>query len=132
MSIVGMFFFFSSRRRHTRCALVTGVQTCALPICGGGRPALPTSVRRTAGRTARRFLRGSSRGDIRRRAPSQAGAHLLPAPPTLRHLERPGDRPSVVHGKSVSVRVALAARPLIHPKKPHHNPAPPPTQPPPH
>src|SRR3546814_6320785 len=31
------FFFFSSRRRHTRCALVTGVQTCALPIsdrCG--------------------------------------------------------------------------------------------------
>src|SRR3546814_1122670 len=27
-----VFFFFSSRRRHTRCALVTGVQTCALPI----------------------------------------------------------------------------------------------------
>src|SRR3546814_17711980 len=25
-------FFFSSRRRHTSCALVTGVQTCALPI----------------------------------------------------------------------------------------------------
>src|SRR3546814_8225061 len=33
--VVGVlvFFFFSSRRRHTRCALVTGVQTCALPIC---------------------------------------------------------------------------------------------------
>src|SRR3546814_7081321 len=26
-------FFYSSRRRHTSCALVTGVQTCALPIC---------------------------------------------------------------------------------------------------
>src|SRR3546814_6269809 len=26
------FFFFSSRIRHTRCSLVTGVQTCALPI----------------------------------------------------------------------------------------------------
>src|SRR3546814_3246064 len=26
------YFFFTSRRRHTRCALVTGVQTCALPI----------------------------------------------------------------------------------------------------
>src|SRR3546814_4813718 len=26
-------FFFSSRGRHTRCALVTGVQTCARPIC---------------------------------------------------------------------------------------------------
>src|SRR3546814_9441241 len=34
-------FVFSSRRRHTRCALVTGVQTCALPIscdvCHGKR-----------------------------------------------------------------------------------------------
>src|SRR3546814_4118781 len=30
---VYVFFCFSSRRRHTRCALVTGVQTCALPIC---------------------------------------------------------------------------------------------------
>src|SRR3546814_13482782 len=29
-------FFFSSRRRHTRCALVTGVQTCALPISYSG------------------------------------------------------------------------------------------------
>src|SRR3546814_1446733 len=28
-----MNFFFSSRRRHTICALVTGDQTCALPIC---------------------------------------------------------------------------------------------------
>src|SRR3546814_6626734 len=31
--VVIYLFFFSSRRRHTRCALVTGVQTCALPIC---------------------------------------------------------------------------------------------------
>src|SRR3546814_1720399 len=30
-------FFFSSRRRHTMCALVTGVQTCALPIYGSSR-----------------------------------------------------------------------------------------------
>src|SRR3546814_4294761 len=29
---VYVWFFFSSRRRHTKCALVTGVQTCALPI----------------------------------------------------------------------------------------------------
>src|SRR3546814_13958906 len=41
-----VFFFFSSRRRHTRCALVTGVQTCALPIYGQGNPAfeLPVDV----------------------------------------------------------------------------------------
>src|SRR3546814_17579880 len=34
ISVMFCDFFFSSRRRHTRCALVTGVQTCALPICG--------------------------------------------------------------------------------------------------
>src|SRR3546814_16854662 len=33
-------FFFSSRRRHTRCALVTGVQTCALPITPAQRAQL--------------------------------------------------------------------------------------------
>src|SRR3546814_9505114 len=32
MLVTTFVFFFSSRRRHTRCALVTGVQTCALPI----------------------------------------------------------------------------------------------------
>src|SRR3546814_988481 len=32
MIIMVVYFFFSSIRRHTRCALVTGVQTCALPI----------------------------------------------------------------------------------------------------
>src|SRR3546814_7947068 len=36
-------FFFSSRRRHTRCALVTGVQTCALPILTG-RPRLAPAL----------------------------------------------------------------------------------------
>src|SRR3546814_8009988 len=34
-NIASFAFFCSSRRRHTRCALVTGVQTCALPISDG-------------------------------------------------------------------------------------------------
>src|SRR3546814_12060708 len=43
-------FFCSSRRRHTRCALVTGVQTCALPISiwpeqAGGSGARPKWIR---------------------------------------------------------------------------------------
>src|SRR3546814_5216666 len=50
---ISIYFFFSSRSRHTRCALVTGVQTCALPIlprCGThrdviGRPAGPGKPR---------------------------------------------------------------------------------------
>src|SRR3546814_7588122 len=36
--------FFSIRRRHTRCALVTGVQTCALPIYGKARKEGPMEV----------------------------------------------------------------------------------------
>src|SRR3546814_5790245 len=36
MSVV--LFFYSRRRRHTRCALVTGVQTCALPILVAALP----------------------------------------------------------------------------------------------
>src|SRR3546814_7825426 len=38
-------FFFSSRRRHTRCALVTGVQTCALPIYDSARSMSALSAR---------------------------------------------------------------------------------------
>src|SRR3546814_20411412 len=37
IACVYVLFFFSIRRRHTGCALVTGVQTCALPICPAGR-----------------------------------------------------------------------------------------------
>src|SRR3546814_7193772 len=43
--VLYMVFFFSSRRRHTRCALVTGVQTCALPICSRKRGLKRSSVR---------------------------------------------------------------------------------------
>src|SRR3546814_7549288 len=41
-------FFFSSRRRHTRCALVTGVQTCALPICSRPNTSASTTTSTTA------------------------------------------------------------------------------------
>src|SRR3546814_8190295 len=55
LSVCCYVFFFSSRRRHTRCALVTGVQTCALPICatgfgGEGVVAQPGGVARQPGR----------------------------------------------------------------------------------
>src|SRR3546814_8716950 len=46
-----IFFFFSSIRRHTRCALVTGVQTCALPIY----PRWVSRVKRLAGKGWSRF-----------------------------------------------------------------------------
>src|SRR3546814_7393789 len=47
----GLVFFFSSRRRHTRCALVTGVQTCALPIFAK-RSLLKSSSRGSRGTTS--------------------------------------------------------------------------------
>src|SRR3546814_5489821 len=46
---ISILFFFSSRRRHTICALVTGVQTCALPIFMAEGYALRTGRLRRAG-----------------------------------------------------------------------------------
>src|SRR3546814_3800505 len=43
---VQYFFFVSSRRRHTRCALVTGVQTCALPIWIKGKEMSEVTIKR--------------------------------------------------------------------------------------
>src|SRR3546814_11947531 len=63
-------FFFSSRRRHTRCALVTGVQTCALPISPNqpnqsGRLQGPAERNRPDGTTELLFLTASgSRASI--------------------------------------------------------------------
>src|SRR3546814_10362161 len=58
------YFFFSSRRRHTRCALVTGVQTCALPIFSVDKDSQPAQslisyylVRFLCPRVAIRILR---------------------------------------------------------------------------
>src|SRR3546814_16114523 len=75
------FFFFSSRRRHTRFALVTGVQTCALPISRGGR----------------RVGAADQGGDRRRRAlHGQAGIVSRPAGRAAaspgRHRHRPRRR----------------------------------------
>src|SRR3546814_2514415 len=55
-------FFFSSRRRHTICALVTGVQTCALPISnyGGVLQVLGAPVGRELGRYAFHDVVGSA------------------------------------------------------------------------
>src|SRR3546814_8439756 len=53
--VVLFFFFLYIRRRHTRCALVTGVQTCALPISRPQPARRPPGARRkpAAGRSVR-------------------------------------------------------------------------------
>src|SRR3546814_3250028 len=50
------YVFFSSRRRHTRCALVTGVQTWALPISVGLRPGDHRRREQTRKKTAQLWL----------------------------------------------------------------------------
>src|SRR3546814_11257067 len=86
-------FFFSSRRRHTRCALVTGVQTCALPISGAGEE---------AGRTQERRAVQAARAAARTGAPAQPSEG-----------ERSEERRV---GKDVSVRVDLGGRRIIKKK----------------
>src|SRR3546814_1356454 len=55
--------FFTSRRRHTRCALVTGVQTCALPISAPKPVRRSPKAKRSAGRIWNSDVRG--RGEVR-------------------------------------------------------------------
>src|SRR3546814_4609781 len=75
MCVVVMdFFFCSSRRRHTRCALVTGVQTCALPISVNGTGSLVMEARAIgADTTLARIVRMVAEAQ-RSRAPIQAVA----------------------------------------------------------
>src|SRR3546814_8470505 len=62
LAVGGFVFFCSSRRRHTSCALVTGVQTFALPICRS--PTAPWKVRCRPGTTATPTRRRSASGGI--------------------------------------------------------------------
>src|SRR3546814_14041489 len=107
-----LLFCFSSGRRHTRCALVTGVQTCALPISVVERynPSAEVWITETGYSTwkhdeagqARRFLEAlMAPADRLYWYAWQDIARDLPA------------RKSVVSGKSVSVRVVIGGRRII-------------------
>src|SRR3546814_4198198 len=95
-----VFFFFSSRRRHTRCALVTGVQTCALPILP---PNSGTDARTSDDSSARRpgaHFCGVAAKRQRRRSPEtgRAAPEITGAAQYLLGAETgaEGDRKSVV------------------------------------
>src|SRR3546814_17655521 len=88
-------FVFSSRRRHTRCALVTGVQTCALPIYD-------------------RYALVDDAGELADHR-TLAACHWPVQP--LHERAGAGDRQSGVEGKSVSVRVDLGGRRIIKKKQ---------------
>src|SRR3546814_5533239 len=71
------FFFFSSRRRHTRCALVTGVQTCALPI------SYQVRIENTGGETVQLLNRHWRITDSMGRVQEVHGAGVVGEQPTL-------------------------------------------------
>src|SRR3546814_15745890 len=107
-------FFFSSRRRHTRCALVTGVQTCAVKAAAQGQVStikVPLRCFADAGANLRQVDNA-----VTIKADKGFAATLLNT-----NVEAVGenlpDRKSVVSGKSVSVRVDLGGRSIITQKK---------------
>src|SRR3546814_17376322 len=117
----GLGFFFASRRRHTRCALGTGVQTCALPISESNivdePTSRPTHQRRLVG-PCRRL--GIARLGIGKRDIAigfigfrHASTELVGSRPFIKR----GDRKSGVWGKSGSVRVYLGGRRYSKKKK---------------
>src|SRR3546814_16662224 len=117
--------FFSSRRRHTRCALVTGVQTCALPISLGDvveHLDHVVDLQAIAQEELEHVLIGPSRGlcqveDLLGLSDRQL--ELDPASLALvAHEVRDPiqDRKSVVEGKSESGRVDLGGRRIIKKK----------------
>src|SRR3546814_8474342 len=92
-----LFFFFSRRSRHTCCALVSGVQTCALPIY---------ELSSWSGRVVAR-LKGNYRVNSLGVEPYVRTSlwHTVQNADTLSLV-----RKSVVSGKSVSVRVDIGGR----------------------
>src|SRR3546814_5491609 len=75
-----MFVFFSSRRRHTRCALVTGVQTCALPIFKGIVGVRALAGVRTCDRTIRAHttLPSDAQVGLRKQGPTSPSTFAIP------------------------------------------------------
>src|SRR3546814_12648517 len=107
-------FFFSSRRRHTRCALVTGVQTCALPIFVPTIRSDGGSLSLTAG-----YVRfdSNSFGTITNPARGTAGAGSVTfKADTIDMVGRSEERRV---GKEWSVRVDLGGRRIIKKKNQH-------------
>src|SRR3546814_15230526 len=121
--VVLVVLFFSSRRRHTRCALVTGVQTCALPIstklsCSRPKRERPTIRRRASHgrRPGSSSPKPPSRRSPIRRMFSAPSRQTSPRSEQRFFRKATADRQRVVEGKSVSFRVDLGGRRIIQNK----------------
>src|SRR3546814_2047577 len=94
-------FFFSSRRRHTRCALVTGVQTCALPI--SAEPKSPSAEPQNQQSAAVRPPSPPPRPEeIPRPAPREGKDFLWPVRGTV--ISGFGPRGKGLHNDGINIR----------------------------
>src|SRR3546814_13946224 len=112
----------SSRRRQTRCALVTGVQTCALPILtlpatywhGASKHCNPGCTHTSNIHTTAFHEIFAERLYVTRKTTlTEASRWSFP-----QHSMTPTDRKSVVQGKSMSVRADLGGSGIIKKKRP--------------
>src|SRR3546814_16959315 len=96
-------FVFSSRRRHTRCALVTGVQTCALPILTDAVQVQVARVDLEARRIEFRLVKGTGFKALK--------ASIEPEPSTERKVKRAASaKPAALKGTTSRQRRAAAKR----------------------
>src|SRR3546814_7940074 len=87
--------FFSSRRRHTRCALVTGVQTCALPILADLRVIIAEAVDWLAPGGALVAEHGDDQGAVTRALAASAGFDAIRTGTDLTEIGRASCRERV-------------------------------------
>src|SRR3546814_12854336 len=105
-------FVFSSRRRHTRCALGSAVQTCALPIYADLDRVVIVMGKPLFGRV-RRVVAGEDdedRPDAERENDETMDSERIAGGRRKERQPTKGARTTVVEGKSVAVRVDVGGR----------------------
>src|SRR3546814_18919813 len=112
-----MYFFFSTRRGYTICALVTGVQTCALPILMTEFFGLYSLAGKATTFVAPLLIGIVTAWSDRQRLGLMVVIPLIVIGIGMLAFVKEADRKSVVSGKSVSVRVDLGVRGIINKKK---------------
>src|SRR3546814_7642527 len=107
-------FFFSSRRRHTSCALVTGVQTCALPIYADvGQPSVADMPKRRHDAVQKGFAADETMAGMR----LCLRGHMLTAAKADLELHRTRAAEQVLSSQSAFLRHRHLWKKLFHQRR---------------
>src|SRR3546814_6278704 len=110
-SMLACFFFFSSRRRHTSCALVTGVQTCALPIFCADADQARLHHRAPRAHAAEPIAAGKKTSHAGPTADPAAVEPTAPDRPFLGRADRRANDAAKVASRALSALLALPTEP---------------------